>query len=222
MTEEYWIPGEPATFATSGEKPWRQRIAETLAGTRVSATGLSLKFVLPSSDIWKLKADLDNFCEPVLSVLINRLGWIGGQRPNLDWWHAEKRIGEPTGLLVSTELEGPSHRIAKASTVIFDGRYTGKLPKSATEAGIPEWIDSLGRRRAHRLGPIGLCLEFADRRINLGDIATGPVKSVIDCLYPIVGGQERAPEDWRINYLLVTRRPSSVSTGLHIIVFRMD
>ncbi len=41
--------------------------------------------------------------------------------------------------------------------------------------------------------------------MNLGDIATGKVKSIIDCLYPVIGGNMGSPEDWRIDILEVTK-----------------
>jgi hypothetical protein len=46
---------------------------------------------------------------------------------------------------------------------------------------------------------------FPDR-INRGEIATGAVKAIIDCLWPIIGGKPRAPEDWRIEELMVERK----------------
>ena len=51
-------------------------------------------------------------------------------------------------------------------------------------------------------------LLFGSRTINLGDIATGRVKNVIDCLYPALGGTAGAPDDHRIRALEVRRNCS--------------
>ena len=48
---------------------------------------------------------------------------------------------------------------------------------------------------------IGIRLSFAGAKVNLGDIATGAVKSTIDCLYPILGGAAGAPDDWKVGTL---------------------
>ncbi len=56
-------------------------------------------------------------------------------------------------------------------------------------------------------------LRFGGSAVNIGDIATGRVKSVIDCLYPILGGVVGAPEDWRITSLYVEKKSANVPDG---------
>ena len=66
----------------------------------------------------------------------------------------------------------------------------------------------MGACQPERMGRYAVTLEFGTSAINLGDIATGPVKSVIDNLYPIVGGTRGAPDDWRIEPLIGLSRVS--------------
>jgi hypothetical protein len=44
---------------------------------------LELDFAVAPAIGYAEGADLDNLCEPVFSVLANRLGWFGGSRPNV-------------------------------------------------------------------------------------------------------------------------------------------
>jgi hypothetical protein len=56
-------------------------------------------------------------------------------------------------------------------------------------------------------------LEFGGSRVNIGNVATGPVKSVIDCLQPILGGRFGNPDDHRIVLLLVSKRAPGLVDG---------
>ena len=69
-----WISGLPATFATRGEKAWRATVNAAMNGRTSSGEALLFQFVLPDSDNSKRIADLDNFCEPMFSEIVNRLG----------------------------------------------------------------------------------------------------------------------------------------------------
>jgi hypothetical protein len=72
-------------------------------------------------------------------------------------------------------------------------------------------------RPARPSGAIAVDLEFAGP-VNLGDIATGRLKNVIDCLYPVIGGRPGAPNDARITLIEATRRVIQVTAGVHIRV----
>ncbi|MBZ0268569.1 hypothetical protein K8I85_10475, partial [bacterium] len=61
-------------------------------------------------------------------------------------------------------------------------------------------------------GPFSLGMAFGGA-INIGDIATGRVKAVIDCLYPWLGGNCGAPEDHRISALHVEQEAAGVPAG---------
>lgn len=86
---------------------------------------------------------------------------------------------------------------------IFDSFYSGDLPRKATDNQIPTWISSLETTPLKDDSRFAVRVLFGSEKINIGDIATGKVKSLIDCLYPIIGGISEYPEDWRINSLTV-------------------
>ena len=94
------IAGVPATFATRGEEDWRNTVNSALKELGAPGNAMQLRFVLPETDDWKRIADIDNFCEPLFSEIINKLGWAGGRRPNLLWWHAEMCFGDAPGVEV--------------------------------------------------------------------------------------------------------------------------
>jgi hypothetical protein len=55
--------------------------------------------------------------------------------------------------------------------------------------------------------------------VNLGDIATGKVKTTIDGLWPLLGGVAGAPADTRISSLLLHRDdPKAPAAGVTIEV----
>lgn len=69
----FWLPGRPATFATRGEKPWKEIIDEAVPANRAAKVyGLDLQFFLQTLAPNRLYLDVDNLCEPVFSVLVNR------------------------------------------------------------------------------------------------------------------------------------------------------
>ncbi len=55
------------------------------------------------------------------------------------------------------------------------------------------------------MGDCVLLLRFSNDKINLGNIATGKIKTTVDGLYPLLGGAPGQPEDWRIRTLAVEK-----------------
>lgn len=99
---EFWIPGVPTSYSTLGERPWKETIGQRIPRKSgpVMETGVALEFYLSGTDTDLWVPDLDNLCEPMFSVLVNRLGWFGGNRQNMRWWRASKRHEEETGCMV--------------------------------------------------------------------------------------------------------------------------
>jgi hypothetical protein len=62
-------------------------------------------------------------------------------------------------------------------------------------------------------GSLAVVLEFGGSQINIGDVATGRVKNVIDCLQPLLGGTFGNPDDHRIVLLLVSKRAGDLADG---------
>lgn len=202
-----FVPGLPATFATAMERKWKAALdlAIPQADPGHTASGLRMTFALEALERKGRPFDLDNLCEPVISVLVNRKGYFGGRRPNIRWWHASRRRSEPVGCRIDL-CQGAMPTIMGPNS-IFRGTYAGALPRCATDTAIADWLaKSLGSRCMPVDGRAAVGLTFGTASVNLGDIATGCVKAVIDNLFPILGGTIGAPADWRIDELLVAKR----------------
>jgi len=207
----FWVAGHPATFATRGERPWKDAIADqapapSLDGREVA---LDLSFVVMELAPRGNPRDVDNLVEPTLSALVNGLGWFGASRPNIGAWAASMVQGSEPGCRVTvlTDLSAAED----LGSPMFDGVFAGRLPKSGTDPEIPEWL-AQGDTPADWTPPATaeLRLGFGSRRINLGDIATGHVKSTIDCLFPLLGGAAGAPDDHIIRQLHVQKAVAGI------------
>lgn len=214
---DHVVAGRPSSFATAGERPWKEAIAASLATVQPS-TGrfLELDFAVAPAVGYAEGADLDNLCEPVFSVLANRLGWFGGNRPNVRAFRARKSLHEPTGCRIRiadsrwADAWPEGHRL-------LDGTYPDQLPRNARDQSFAAWVTRTMSRPARPSGAIAVRLEFAGP-INLGDIATGRLKNVIDCLYPVIGGAPGAPNDARITLIEATRMVVEVAAGVRVRV----
>ena len=201
MTEStFFIPGEPATFATKSERAWREAIRAN-APRRPSGsaeTGVRMRFVVSSLVRAGHQFDLDNLCEPVFAVLTRDAGWFGGSRRGVDWWHASRAVSTPSGCEVQmvTDLAVP------APGVGLHGVYRGPRPRHGRSPELAAWASAMPPVDGPHLV---LHLAFGDGSLNIADISTGVVKATLDCLYPILGGVAGAPDDHRINELFVRR-----------------
>jgi hypothetical protein len=107
---------------------------------------------------------------------------------------------------------------------IFDDYFLGPLPRSAKDPSLPIWIgNKMSSTPMHHNLSYFVCLVFYDARLNIGEISEGVVKSTIDCLYPVIGGTEGKPEDWRIECIQIEKdRESSSRKGLHISIWELS
>lgn len=206
------IAGEPATFATSAEAAWREIVIAGATGRiPADATGLSIAFDLSSATRNGHYFDLDNLCEPVFSGL-TRAGWFHGKRPNIRWWQASKRVALPAGVEITpSSVANPPEIVGSA----FKATFSGMLPKGGSDLAFPEWVrTNMGNLdfsdTEHRLG---VALRFGSGSVNIGDIATGAVKRIIDCLYPLIGGAASKPHDWKVHVLFVEKGCDDVESG---------
>ncbi len=206
--KQFWVPGIPAPFATKREVPWKIELERSIPAPPIEKfNGLKLKFVLPALAPNNQPLDIDNLCEPVFSVLINKLGWFGSRRPNLKWWRASKICGQPSGLQLSLMEQTVAPEMTEEyGSPFFDITYQGVLPSKATAPQIPSWLHSLKKFETPQNNDrFIICLQFRGLKVNIGDIATGKVKAIIDCLYPVIGGSGGKPEDWRADIVQVEK-----------------
>jgi hypothetical protein len=197
--------GEPVTFATRAEHLWKEALARAIPVATSDSKGyigVSLRFVVSSLKHNGHSFDLDNLTEPVFSVLVNKKGYFEGRRPSIMWWKAEKRVDTPAGVEILLHRSVPS--VHFKGMKVFEGHYTGPLPESAKDRTLSNWLLSKVAKSVSSDGMFSVYLSFPEKT-NIADIATGPVKSTIDCLWPLIGGQPGAPEDWRVEELVVEK-----------------
>jgi hypothetical protein len=223
---KFWIPGNPAPFATSGEQTWREALVSNLPQyTQVPQMhGLFIDFRLVNLAPLGHPLDVDNLCEPVFSTLINRKGWFGGKRPNLTWWQASKSRSSSPGCQIEVSPNNTASIGRPKGVLVFEDHYSGPLPLSARDPCISSQIqDSIGNQEASSEGRYFIFLRFDNSKLNIGDIAAGKVKTTIDSLYPIVGGVIGQPEDWRVNIIRVEKQAAnSTNEGVHISIWRLE
>ncbi len=197
------VDGVPAGYSNPEERAWKAILSDCLSATDSRATpkGLTVDFRLKASQR-REGTDIDNLCEPIFSVLVNQKGWFRARRSNIRWFRVQKWLSQSPGcsLLVLNCDALP----LEEKRVVFQDLYTGPLPKSARDTAFSYWL-SAKIKRFDQLERCALGFEFADHRLNIGDIATGRVKSLVDSLYPILGGLPGDPHDWRVNFLQVEK-----------------
>lgn len=216
----FFVNGLPGTYATRKEVPWknavyRQAPRPSLGGREI---GLRLRFTLPTLTPWGQPLDVDNLCEPVFSVLINRLGWFDGSRSNLQWWQATKEAGSNTGCRITVDTS--ESVILPKSEPDYDHVYTGQLPRNARFRPLGDWARNIRQQNHIRWIPqlCSLYLSFTGTDYNIGNISNDSiVKPTIDCLYPWLGGQEGSPDDHRIMNLAVSKSRVSQPSGAVVI-----
>ncbi len=210
LNDKITILGEPYTFATAGEIPWRQTMIESIPEKfNGEYSGVELKFhYVPS--IHGQPLDVDNLCEPVFTILVGKKKYFGGKRGNIQWFRAEK-IPDVKGKL---ELElSESIPEIQMNFLIFDEIYEGDLPKSATDKEFAEFIKNHTEKRLRENDECAVKIQFNSRNVNLGNISSGAIKPIIDCLYPVLGGIVGAPDDHMIRTLLVEKGVNNVPQG---------
>ncbi len=141
-------------------------------------------------------------------------GWFGGRRPNILWWRAVRHLSSNPGCHITVFSTEPREIDVAPEMVLLDAVFQGRLPADAQDPVIPSWLRS-EKVEATQVNNLrfGVLICFRETRINLGDIATGPVKHVLDCLYPVLGGSPGSPEDWRIELLQVEKNCDHLQDG---------
>jgi hypothetical protein len=161
--------------------------------------------------------DLDNLLEPMFSALVGGAGWFRGSRPNIRWFVARKLIGPELGAAVISPRTPAPHWATIVQGAVIDAVWNGPLPLSARDPTFASWV-AANRSAPVPDGPFAVSFEFGSMAINLGDIATGRVKNLIDGLQPILGGPFGNPDDHRIVALHAVKGNLSLDRGVAIRV----
>lgn len=195
--------GVPAGYSSAGEREWKRRIGDNVppAPPRHAGRGVFIDLRVPRTTAQSPGFDLDNMLDPVLSAVVNTQRWFGGRRPNLHWVAGRKQMtAGPTGADIAVLGEPPelwNEQAERALDEVFDD----ELPSRETVGRYAEWIRKEMTRRLPR-GWVGVRLKFASGAVNLGDVAEGKPKVLIDGLWPILGGRRGAPNDHRVAALV--------------------
>ncbi len=145
---------------------------------------------------------------------MNKRGWFRGHRPNIMWWRAARRISKsPRCHITVFSTDAPDIAVGP-EMILLDAVFEGQLPADAQDPMLPSWLQSNAAKSTRANDPrFGVQLCFQGTRANLGEIATGPVKHVLDCSYPVIGGSPGSPEDWRIELLQVEKNCDILQNG---------
>ncbi len=207
---ELFVPGEPATFATKGEKAWKEAVtaAASLCVPSLEAVdGVSLEFSLSFHSRNGQPFDLDNLCDPVFVSLKNE-GWFGGRNANVRWWRATKAEGPVSGVKIVGQA-GPPNPDQRFS--LLQAVYQGDLPHHGRHEGFAAWAREIAKGVKGPLPDrLGIGVRFRNPDLTIAEIASGRVKNIIDCLYLIIGGEASAPHDWTVNELWVERASANL------------
>jgi hypothetical protein len=199
---ELWVPGVPAYPSTPKEKDWTDRLMHH-ATASVQGNRLEFKFKLSAEALES--AELDYLCEPVFQSLIQRMGWCGGARTQLQSWRASKESAETTGVQIASEASEPRLLEQLNGEPILDFLFEGTFPQKAKDPYLSDLLVKLHYKPADANPKYGVRLQFGGTKLNIAEVTSGPVKSIIDSLYPILGGEAGKTEDWRIHQLEVAK-----------------
>jgi hypothetical protein len=219
MSLRVWVSGVPTGFANgTPEQRWKEALREALALHFVDdgARALRLHFVLPPAAPGRPGGDIDNLLDPVLSVLVGELKWFGGRRPSIGSIEAIKERGFEPGCELELLSEPP--RSSAPPAPLFDAIFQGPLPRSGKDENFTRWVGGQVVNGVALIGEpgVGVALTFHGPRINLGDVATGRPKNVIDCLWPLIGGVAGAPDDHLVTELRLSRDESLSGAGVRV------
>jgi len=224
LLAEFWISGVSAPYSTQKERPWKEAVEREIPRRRDSMveTGVDFEFHLTGADTDPWVPDLDNLCEPMFSVLVNRLGWFGGKRANIRWWRASKRHEGKTGCRVRLWSGAVPKLGWGPNRLVVNAVFKGPLPLNAQNERMLSWSRSLQpNQRPFASWRYCLLLWFGDPSLNLGEIATGSVKSTIDCLVPLLRGEFGVPDDRWVTALQVEKGVAGVpKTGVEVLLWR--
>lgn len=199
------IPGRPAPFATRLEAEWRQMIASLVRSSAVdpAALHLELRFRVGATTAYPLGPDLDNICQVVIGGVITDAGWFGGRRPGLPSFTATKEVADDVGVTVRIHSATPPD--PPSGEMLLDRTYAGPLPRHARDEALAAWVEANMLRHRSPGELVAVTLNFVET-VNIGEMATGPVKAVIDCLWPLLGGRPSAPDDGCVVALTVCKQ----------------
>ena len=203
---EWFVPGEPAVWLGSGEKDWKLKVGEMVAlGSSTPPEALALEFRVRSFLRAGQPFDLDNMVTPVFEALLGPRR--SPLRSALALWSASRIEDTSPGLrLLFQQRVAPFPAVD--ATLVLDVTLRGRLPVDSRDggtefvAGLREGLGDWSPRKLHRFA---VEVRFGDDTSDITWVAEHPIKPVVDCLFPVLGGTPGAPDDWKVHALRVSR-----------------
>jgi len=198
---EWHIRGEPATFLTSAEAAWNDRLRAGLAGFGIRpGEGIHVRFEVSA---WTRRGhhfDLDNLAKPVFDSM---------GRPQVYFVDVATKIGPEPGVRVRVDQEFPA-----APTVVgfwmrrlLVGSQRNEEIHSSLRGIAP--LDPNGPLRVHLL---------VHEPVLLTDFGfSGFIKPTLDRFWPVIGGQPHSPKDHRFRHL-VAQYSDARGTGVSVAI----
>ncbi len=196
LADHIFVEGEPPSFLTPRENPWKEQVRAALAR---QLRNPRLQFVVSS---WKRGCqyfDLDNIAKPVLDVI--------GIEADSVW--VSVTVGEPPGVVISeARPQSVVNLLSEIHIAQPPTRSIKRLPALPELAGLPP----IGTDE-----PLGVGLAFSAATVRVGDFGfEGPIKSLIDAMGPVLGTYHQGSADYRIRELRVTRGIAPSESGVTV------
>lgn len=224
MPHTWTVEGEPALWLGSGYPDWKARVAAavTLAAASPLA-GLALEFRVASLLRNGQRFDLDNMVTPVFEAALGPRR--SPLRRGLGWWFAKRRVDGRPGLTVTATAEPPAMAEHASGPCVLDARVPGPFPADSREGGasfVAAIVGALGDFEPAATDMFALELAFGPEVEDISWAAERPIKPIVDCLFPLFGGLGGAPDDWKVERLLVRRYDPALRGACAVRAWRLD
>ncbi len=224
MPHTWTLDGEPALWLGSGYEAWKARVAGSVTLAEAApVAGLMLDFRVASLLRNGQRFDLDNLVTPVFEAALGPRR--SALRRGLGWWFASRRVDPRPGLTVSAASAPPAPGSDAPWPLVLDARVPGVLPADSREGGmhfvtaIEAALDGFAPATTDLFA---LELAFGPEVEDISWVAERPIKPVVDCLFPLFGGRGGAPDDWKVQRLLVRRDEPELRGACAVRAWRLD
>jgi hypothetical protein len=186
--ETAFVPGEPVLFMGRSEAVWKKRVQDAVVG---KLSRPRLEFTVASFLRNGNRFDLDNLAKPVLAVVA----------PDAQSIWVKVRQGSEPGVHISEAAPPPP--------VAVERRVSIPQPPTRSKKRVETIPELVGANQIGQDEPLGIYLAFSGDDVAVSDCGfEGPIKPLIDSMWPILGGKAGSPADHRIRELRVVRAGS--------------
>lgn len=196
MPAPVFVSGEPAVYWGSGEASWKDKVKQVATDSYLHPR---LQFLVGSYLKGGHRFDLDNLAKPVLDLVTAEAETV---------WVAMTKSQTP-GVFIQEEEPG-------RLTLIDRAYYLEAPPKKSVKlvVSLPELAGAILLGFAE---PVSIQLIFDDPQTRIWDFSMeGPIKCVIDALWPVLGGAPNQGHDHRMRELRIFRGADPGKNGVRV------